>query len=121
MSALPVFRRAAIHQQGHFAGTLEEAERGSWRFIYAPGYAGLPISLNLPVRSEPYEFDRFPPVFDGLLPEGLQLEALLRSRKIDRGDVFSQLLAVGADLVGSLTVTPHSDDTDEAWKTQANS
>lgn len=121
MSALPVSRRAAVHQQGHFAGTLEEVGRGSWRFAYSPGYAGLPISLNLPVRSEPYEFDRFPPVFDGLLPEGLQLEALLRTRKIDRGDVFSQLLAVGTDLVGSLTVTPRSDGTDDAWKTQANS
>jgi len=97
-------RRAAVYQQGHFAGTLEETGEGIWRFTYAVGYTGLPISLNLPVRLDAYEFDRFPPVFDGLLPEGLQLEALLRARKIDRGDAFSQLLAVGADLVGSLTV-----------------
>lgn len=97
-------RRAAVHQQGAFAGVLEELGPAGWRFTYDPGYEGLPISLNLPVRSEPYGFDRFPPVFDGLLPEGMQLEALLRRRKIDRSDAFSQLLAVGADLVGSLTV-----------------
>jgi len=103
-------RRAAVYQQGDFAGTFEEAGPGSWHFTYHAGYTGLPISLNLPVRLDPYAFDRFPPVFDGLLPEGLQLEALLRNRKIDRGDAFSQLLAVGADLVGSLAVTALPDN-----------
>ena len=38
------------------------------------------------------------------LPEGPQLEALLRMHKIDRSDTFRQLVIVGADLVGSLTV-----------------
>jgi serine/threonine-protein kinase HipA len=51
-----------------------------------------------------YSFDSFPPFFDGLLPEGIQLESLLRRRKIDRGDLFAQLVAVGADLVGVVTV-----------------
>jgi len=60
----------------------------------------------MPVRSEPYEFDRFPPFFDGLLPEGAQLEALLRTAKIDRDDPMRQLLTVGGDLVGSVTVVP---------------
>jgi serine/threonine-protein kinase HipA len=104
MSATRTPRRAAVHQQGAFAGILEESGPAAWHFIYDPNYTGLPVSLNLPIRPEPYTFDRFPPLFDGLLPEGLQLEALLRSRKIDRSDAFSQLLAVGADLVGSLTV-----------------
>jgi serine/threonine-protein kinase HipA len=39
-----------------------------------------------------------------LLPEGPQLEALLRKHKIDRHDAFRQLVTVGEDLVGSLTV-----------------
>lgn len=33
------------------------------------------------------------------------LDALLRNAKIDRDDPFSQLLAVGQDLVGAVTVT----------------
>jgi serine/threonine-protein kinase HipA len=41
---------------------------------------------------------------EGLLPEGPQLEAILRRHKIDRGDCFGQLMAVGKDVVGSLTV-----------------
>ena len=42
--------------------------------------------------------------FDGLLPEGVQLTALLQRGKIDKHDLFSQLVAVGADLVGAVTI-----------------
>ena len=52
----------------------------------------------------PYEFDKFPPVFEGLLPEGMPLEAMLRQNKIDKKDLFKQLVTVGEDVVGSLTI-----------------
>ena len=97
-------RKAEIYQQGKLAGILEELDQNRYRFNYASGYRGQPISLALPVREAPYDFDRFPPVFEGLLPEGLQLEALLRQCKIDKKDMFKQLLTVGEDVVGSLTV-----------------
>ncbi|MFW5877858.1 MAG: HipA N-terminal domain-containing protein, partial [bacterium] len=42
--------------------------------------------------------------FEGLLPEGIQLEGLLKFNKIDRNDLFSQLMAVGDDMVGAVTV-----------------
>ena len=56
------------------------------------------------VREQPYDFDKFPPLFEGLLPEGIQLEALLRKHKVDKRDMFQQLILVGQDVVGSLTV-----------------
>ena len=77
---------------------------GGYVFLYNKDYQGPPISLAMPVRSEPYVFDRFPPFFDGLLPEGGQLEALLRQNKIDSHDYLTQLEAVGGDLVGAVTV-----------------
>ena len=97
-------RTAAVYQQGQLAGTLAELEPGRYRFTYAPGYADDPVSLALPVQPAAYEFNVFPPVFEGLLPEGPQLEAMLRRHKVDRSDLFTQLLIVGADVVGSLTV-----------------
>lgn len=97
-------RKAEIYQQREFAGTLEELDRNHYRFTYAPGYRSEPISLALPFREAPYDFDKFPPVFEGLLPEGVQLEAMLRTYKIDKRDLFQQLLIVGEDVVGSLTV-----------------
>jgi serine/threonine-protein kinase HipA len=97
-------RKAEIHQKGVLAGLLEEIARDRYRFTYVNGYGGEPISLALPVREPPYEFNGFPPVFEGLLPEGVQLEALLRIHKVDKGDLFQQLLIVGSDVVGSLTI-----------------
>ena len=99
-------RKADVFMQGKPAGVLEEIEKGKrYRFTYDDDYAGLPVSLTMPVRERTFEFDRFPPFFDGLLPEGVLLEALLKRRKIDRNDYFSQIVAVGEDLVGAVTVT----------------
>ena len=81
---------------------------GGYLLAYHAGYDGPPVSLALPLRPEPYAFASFPPFFDGLLPEGWQLEALLRSAKLDRSDLFGQLLAVGEDPVGAVTVLPAS-------------
>ncbi len=97
-------RRAEVYQSGALAGFLEESADQSYQFRYAEGYLGIPISLTMPLQSDAYHFKRFPPVFDGLLPEGPQLEALLRKHKIDRSDTFTQLITVGEDLVGSLSV-----------------
>ena len=97
-------RKAEIYQKDVLAGLLEEIGRSRYRFTYVNGYRGEPISLTLPVREQPYEFNGFPAVFEGLLPEGVQLEALLRIHKVDKGDLFQQLLIVGADVVGSLTI-----------------
>ncbi|MFN7098093.1 MAG: HipA N-terminal domain-containing protein [Gammaproteobacteria bacterium] len=44
-----------------------------------------------------------PSLFDELLPEGIQLEGLLRIQKIDRHDYFSQLTCVGRDMAGAIT------------------
>lgn len=100
-----MLRRAAIFQSGILAGHLQEERDDGWAFEYVDNYAGTAISLTLPVRKEPYIFKAFPAVLDGLLPEGEQLEALLKKQKIDRNDCFTQLVTLGQDLVGSLSVS----------------
>jgi serine/threonine-protein kinase HipA len=107
-------RTAEIYVHDLLAGFLrqhvKEHERGSrYSFSYLPGYTGPPVSLTMPLREGAYLFEEFPPFFDGLLPEGVQLESLLRRKKIDRTDYFSQLLAVGSDMVGNVTVYPAED------------
>jgi serine/threonine-protein kinase HipA len=98
-------RSAKILVNEFEAGILKEVEIGKkYIFEYLAGYSGTPVSLTLPLRKMAYEFDSFPPFFDGLLPEGYQLEGLLKFGKIDRNDFFSQLVAVGDDLVGNVTV-----------------
>ncbi|PTX91633.1 HipA N-terminal domain-containing protein [Opitutus sp. ER46] len=99
-------RRAFIFQQDQFAGVLEACDDGTYRFAYDDAFRGEPISLTMPTRQRVWEFPRFPAPLEGLLPEGVQLEALLRLRKLDRDDLFGQLLAVGRDVVGSLRIEP---------------
>jgi len=99
-------RSAVVYQHGIKAGILAQLDRTRYEFSYNEGYAGPPVSLAMPVQSKPYQFEGFPPFFDGLLPEGFQLEALLRQAKLDRQDYLGQLLQVGSDMVGSVTVMP---------------
>jgi len=96
-------RKALVYQHGVPAGYLKETAEG-YEFQYLSDYNGPPISLTMPLTDKAYIFDKFPPFFDGLLPEGYQLESLIRRLKIDRNDSFAQLMAVGGDLVGSVTV-----------------
>lgn len=98
-------RKADVFIYGQKAGRLIEDRKNSrYRFVYHHSYNGPAVSVTMPVEKEEYEYDRFPPFFEGLLPEGVNLEMLLRSKKIDRNDAFAQLMAVGQDTVGAVTV-----------------
>jgi serine/threonine-protein kinase HipA len=93
---------------GHFDHSDDSA-----RFRYRPGYAGPPVFLNLPLAKKEKSWDGFPPVLDGLLPEGVLLEQLLTTRKLDRSDKWGQLESVGRDLTGFLTITPEGETPDK--------
>ncbi|MFH0893884.1 MAG: HipA N-terminal domain-containing protein [Bacteroidota bacterium] len=98
-------RTAKIYVCGKEAGTLFEKVFGKeYLFEYNAYYAGIPVSLTMPVSQKSFSFDYFPPFFDGLLPEGHQLEGLLKQGKVDRNDFFSQLMLVGNDTVGAVNV-----------------
>jgi serine/threonine-protein kinase HipA len=98
-------KKAKVFVDGVLAGEIQEIERGKkYRFVYLESYKGTSVSLEMPLTQLTYEYDRFPPFFEGLLPEGMMLEGLLRYTKIDRNDLLAQLIAVGGDLVGNVTV-----------------
>lgn len=98
-------RSAKVYVNSIEAGILSELDFGKkFQFNYVESYLGDPISITMPITQRSYVYNSFPPFFDGLLPEGYQLDGLLKFRKIDRNDFFSQLMAVGDDLVGNVTV-----------------
>lgn len=98
-------RKALIKVNHVDAAILTELEYGkNYQVEYLSDYKNNPISLTMPLIQKIYQFEIFPPFFDGLLPEGLQLEGLLRLQKIDWHDYFSQLMAVGSDTVGAITI-----------------
>ena len=97
-------RRGRVFVNNVFAGILEELPEGRYCFSYESNYQGPPASLTMPIKKLTYEFDKFPAFFDGLLPEGALLDALLHKYKLDRKDYFGQLMQVGKDLVGAVSV-----------------
>jgi serine/threonine-protein kinase HipA len=98
-------RKAKVYVKGIEAGILTELVQGKeYVFEYIEAYNGLEVSRTMPTNQKVYKFNYFPPFFDGLLPEGIQLEGLLKLKKIDRSDYFSQLIAIGEDTVGAVTV-----------------
>lgn len=97
-------RIAEIFVNKVLAGRLTETDDRKYVFEYDIAYTGIPVSLTMPLTQRVYHFDSFPPFFDGLLPEGPMLEGLLRQYKLDREDYMGQLLAVGNDMVGTITV-----------------
>ena len=105
-------RRATVRVMDKAAGFLEKHEAGRFVFRYLETYSGPPVSLSMPVARREHSFDCFPPFFEGLLPEGMMLEGLLHQRKLDRDDLFGQLLAVGENMVGAVTVVEETAYTD---------
>jgi serine/threonine-protein kinase HipA len=98
-------RKAEVYMMGTMAGMLSEALLpGNWRFEYLEAYSGMPVSKAMPVNRSGYDFVSFPAFFEGLLPEGHQLEGLLSLGEIDKEDYFGQLILLGEDLPGAITI-----------------
>jgi len=97
-------RKARVFMHKTEAGILEELTPNHYVFTYLEGYAGPAVSLTMPVEGKRFEYFEFPPFFEGLLPEGMQLEALLRKFKLDKKDYFGQLMQVGGDVVGAASI-----------------
>ena len=102
-------RRAEVYLQGHLAGTLEELE-SDYVFAYNKEYIvrpdAVPISLSLPLQSNPFEDKRLFPFFDGLIPEGWLLDIAEQTWKLNPRDRMGLLLACCRDCIGAVSVVP---------------
>ena len=99
---------------GQPVGVIEEAD-GRTRFTYSPEWlahkGAVPISLTLPLRSEPYVSQGLHPFFENLLPEGWLLEVSSKKLKISKDDPFGLLLATCGDCVGAVEIKPLESET----------
>jgi serine/threonine-protein kinase HipA len=97
--------RLCIYVGDQLAGHLSR-EGGQFAFAYLSDYSGPPVFLAWELSQKRRVWSEFPPAFDGLLPEGVLLDQLLAKHKLDKGDKWGQLLAVGLDLTGFISVLP---------------
>lgn len=91
------------------AGLLAKADDGATSFVYAEEYieaGGLPLSLSLPVRVDPYGDVATRAYFANLLPENNQLQRILDREGLQRNDVVGLLRYLGADCAGAVSCLP---------------
>lgn len=102
-------RKGRVRLSGQTVGVIEEVDDKT-RFTYAPEWLARadrrPVSLTLPLRSEPYEHRGLHPFFENLLPEGWLLEVSTKKLKISKDDPFGLLLATCGDCVGAVEIEP---------------
>ena len=102
-------RVALIRLDGTRVGTLVERETETV-FTYDPAWlstsGAVPISVTMPLRSEPYVSRGLHPFFENLLPEGWLLELSTHKLKIAKDDEFGLLIATCADCAGAVEVLP---------------
>jgi serine/threonine-protein kinase HipA len=100
-------RNAIVRLDGQRVGTLTEEGR-TVAFQYDEAWLqkadAVPVSLTLPLRSEPYVTPGLHPFFENLLPEGWLLEISTSKLKISKDDAFGLLVATCADCVGAVEV-----------------
>lgn len=101
--------RLCIYVGEELAGKLLR-QGDTFIFEYESDFDGPSVFLGWDMAQPRHEWNTFPAVFDSLLPEGVLLDQLLIKHKLDRGDKWGQLIAVGLDLTGFVSVIPESSD-----------
>lgn len=104
-------RKANVFMFDRLAGTLSQNGE-QYIFLYEPNYSGIPVSLSLPLRDEPYIYNgRLHPYFESLAPEGWLRAIYSEQQHIDIQDSFGFLLENGEDLIGAIQIRPVNDAT----------
>lgn len=102
-------RKALVRLDGQDVGVLVEHD-DSYTFEYLASWLGspdgVPVSLTLPLRMEPYRSRYLHPFFQNLLPEGWLLELATSKLKISKDDTFELLIATCADCIGAAEIVP---------------
>lgn len=100
-------RMADVYVHERLAGRLVEDEDGTV-FKYDSAYLtfkkAAPVSVTLPLQSEPFHDKVLFPFFDGLIPEGWLLSIAEDNWKLNRADRMGLLLACCRDCIGAVSV-----------------
>ncbi|MCR9813417.1 type II toxin-antitoxin system HipA family toxin [Vibrio parahaemolyticus] len=98
-------------------GHLTRLNDGSLQFCYDNNWldqpSAYPISLSLPLQSQPHEGDPVANYFENLLPDLTSVRRNIQNRyQITSTHVFALLHAIGRDCVGSLSLVTETEIVD---------
>jgi len=111
-------RSLTVWWGGTVVGRLALDRHGAMRFTYDSGWiadgSAPPVSFSLPKRPESFSTRLCLPFFEGLLPEGVQRDAVAAALGVSASNTFRILAGLGAELAGALTLLPDQEGPPEA-------
>lgn len=107
-----------VFSNGDHVGRYRKSTTGSIEFQYVDSWLqrgdAFPISLSLPLRSDPYVGDRVEAVFENLLPDNPEhRETIAEQVGSDGAGTFALLEKIGRDCVGSMQFLPEGQQPSE--------
>jgi serine/threonine-protein kinase HipA len=108
-----------IYHNRTLVGFLQSTEGGiafqyDETYLNAPG--SYPISLSLPLQTQPLPFRQTERFFEGLLPEGDERTRVARYLQVSSASLLKLLEALAGDCVGNLTVLTESQDIEQLYQ-----
>lgn len=106
---MPTNINATVKFHNRISGKLSR-RGGLFTFQYDPEFLAStsePLSLSLPLQSEPFTSGELHGFFSGLISEGWLRRLQSFSQKIDETDELKLLVKNGQDLAGAITIEPH--------------
>ena len=98
---------------GTLSGTLSGTSAAPPQFQYASDYLSRenarPISLHLPLQSDPFSPETTKNYFEGLLPEGFTRRSVAAWMHIDADDYLTLLKMLGRECLGAITTSDPSE------------
>ncbi len=110
-NASPATKKLAVYLNKIFTGIFEQnLNGGTLSFTYDPSYLksknAAPLSISLPLKSEPFSNNIVKAFFSGLLPDDEQLKLLAEQLKLSERSPFALLFEVGRDCAGAIEILP---------------
>lgn len=76
---------------------------------YAASDYAVPISVSLPLQTEPFTAEQTKSFFEGLLPEGFTRRTVAEWLRVDENDYVSILHALGSECLGAIRIVDETD------------
>lgn len=100
----------SIYLGDAFVGHLWLDQQRRFTFQYSANWTGnpsaIPLSISLPLRTEPFSDDAARPFFANLLPEADVRRAVARRLGISEQNDFALLEAIGGECAGAVSALP---------------
>lgn len=104
-------KRLSVYIAGKRAGSIAQTQDGSLLFAYDTNYAGVPLSLSMPVSNRLYGDKVVRPYLMGLLPDSTDVRRSLgREFGVSGENPFALLQHVGLDCPGAIQIYQESID-----------